>query len=142
MTSSEIQIVRFDGERVTEPIRHAPGSATLHARGEDRNAVIGGNSVIDSTTGGTPNSDLHTDRRPETLASLEDLCRLAHSLDVILLMGPLVEPLDLPLNLRHPATTRFETTLADEIPIVFFRGTEAVADAFEIIRSTCGFDRE
>ena len=38
--------------------------------------------------------------------------------------------------------TRSEVTLTDKIPFVYFRGAEAVADAFEIIRLACGLKED
>jgi len=136
-------VVRFDPNYLLELIDQAPGQVTLYGRGTDRNATVGGPHVAVCTTGGTPNfSDLDHGRRPGTLASLEDFCRLAQSFDVIHMIGPFVEPQDVPTNVRHLSMTRSVVTLTDKIPFVFFRGTEAVADAYEIIRISHGLTPE
>lgn len=136
-------VVRFDPDHLLALIDKAPGEVTLYGRGPDRNATIGGPHVAVCTTGGTPNfSDLDGGRRPGTLASLENFCRLAQSFDVIHMIGPFVEPQDVPTNVRHLSMTRSVVTLTDKIPFVFFRGTEAVADAYEIIRISHGLTPE
>ncbi len=136
-------IVRLDPDHLLDLIANAPGEVTLHGRGDGRDVTIGGRHVGVCTTGGTPNfSDLDRGRRPGTLSSLDDLCRLAQSFDVIHLIGPFVEPQDIPTKLRHLHMTRSVLTLTDKVPFVFFRGTEAVADAYEIIRIAHGMTAE
>ena len=143
MTLLDEGVVRFDPDRVLALIEQAPGQVTLQGRGADRNVTIGGRHVGICTTGGTPNfSDLDGGRRPGTLAHLDDFCRLAQSFDVIHMIGPFVEAQDVPPNLRHLAMTRSVVTLTDKVPFVFFRGTEAVADAYEIIRIGFGLTPE
>ena len=134
MTVSD-DIVRFDPDAVVTYIANAPSSVRLIARGVERDVTIGGRSVGVCTTGGTPNfSDLDDGRRPGTLALLERFCRLAQSFDVIHIIGPFLEPQDVAVNVRHLAMTRAVLTLTDKVPFVFFRGGEAVADAYELIR--------
>ncbi len=131
--------VRFDPEHLMALVKAAPAKVTLRARGPERDVTIGHQHVGVCTTGGTPNfSDLDQGRRPGTLQSLGDFCRLAQSFDVIHIIGPFVEPQDIPTHLRHLEMTRTVLTLTDKVPFVFFRGTEAVADAFEIIRIALG----
>ncbi|MGI9500758.1 MAG: trimethylamine methyltransferase family protein [Geminicoccaceae bacterium] len=132
-------MVRFDPDQLMALIGEAPSEVTLRARGIDRDVTIGGRHVGICTTGGTPNfSDLDDGRRPGTLKALEDFCRLAQSFDVIHMIGPFVEPQDVPTHLRHLEMTRTVLTLTDKVPFVFCRGTEAGADAFEIIRIALG----
>jgi trimethylamine---corrinoid protein Co-methyltransferase len=143
MTAAGEMVVRFDPDLLLELIAKAPGKVTLVGRGGGRNVTIGGRHVGVCTTGGTPNfSDLDRGRRPGTLASLDDLCRLAQSFDVIHMIGPFVEAQDVATSLRHLAMTRSVVTLTDKVPFVFFRGTEAVADAYEIIRVGHGLTPE
>ncbi|MEL6198044.1 MAG: trimethylamine methyltransferase family protein, partial [Pseudomonadota bacterium] len=139
----EDQMVRFDPDAVLELVARAPSQVQLKARGPDRDVTIGGRHVAVCTTGGTPNfSDLEGGRRPGTLDSLADFCRLAQRFDVIHVIGPFVEPQDIAINLRHLEMTRTVMTLTDKVPFVFFRGREAVADAYEIIRIAHGMTAE
>ena len=136
-------IVRFDPDALMDLVSLAPATVELKARGEERDVTVGGRHVGVCTTGGTPNfSDLDGGRRPGTLALLDDFCALAQAFDVIHMIGPFVEPQDVPANLRHYAMTRSVLANTDKVPFVFFRGTEAVADAFEMIRIAKGLDEE
>jgi len=143
MLLSDDQVVRFDPELVMELIDKAPAMVDLQGRGENRNVLIGGSHVGVCTTGGTPNvSDLDGGRRPGSLAALEDFCKMAQTYEVIHIIGPFVEPQDVATNLRHLEMTRTALTMTDKIPFVFFRGTEAVADAYEMIRIANGKTKE
>ncbi len=136
-------IVHFDPDRLMELIAQAPGKVTMHARGNGRDATIGQGHVSVCTTGGTPNfSDLQTGRRPGTLDALNSFCKLAQRFDVIHIIGPFVEPQDISPALRHLHMTRSVMSLTDKVPFVFFRGTQAVADAYELIRIANGISRE
>ena len=137
------EIVLFDPDQLMELIGKAPSSVNLRGRGPNRDVTIGGNNIGVCTAGGAPNfSDLDQGRRPGTIALLESFCKLSQAHDVIHLMGPLVEPQDVPINLRHLEMTRAVVTLTDKVPFVFFRGTQAVADAYEIIRIGYGMSKE
>lgn len=137
------QVIRFDPDLVQSLVALAPSEVTLQGRGAGRDVTIGGNKVAVCTTGGTPNfSDIRNGRRPGTLAALDDLCRVAQAFDVIHMIGPFVEAQDVPSNLRHYAMTRSVLTLTDKVPFVFFRGTQAVADAYEMIRIAHGLTPE
>lgn len=143
MTEDPGDIIRFDPEALMELIAKAPSEITLHGRGPDRQVKVGGKHVGICTTGGTPNfSDLQGGRRPGTLSALDDFCRVSQAFDVIHMIGPFVEAQDIPPNLRHYAMTKSVLTLTDKVPFVFFRGTEAVADAFEMIRIAHGLNQE
>jgi len=136
-------IVKFDSDLLLEQVASAPAKVTLHTRNKDRTVTVGGKNVGICTTGGTPNfSDLDNGRRPGTLEALNNLCRVSQSFDVIHIIGPFIEPQDIDISVRHLEMTRSVTTLTDKVPFVFFRGTEAVADAFEIVRMANGLTAE
>ncbi len=137
------EIVHFDPELVLDLIGKAPPLVTMKARGENRDITIGRNQVGVCTTGGTPNfSDLQQGRKPGTLAKLQDFFRMAQSFDVIHIIGPSVEPQDVPTNIRHLHITQSMTSYTDKVPFVYFRGTEAVADSYGIIRLANGVSKE
>ncbi|MEM8773602.1 MAG: trimethylamine methyltransferase family protein [Pseudomonadota bacterium] len=143
MSDAGDEVIRFDPDRVTELIAMAPGLVTLKGRNPGREVKIGGKHVGICTTGGTPNfSDIKRGRRPGSLEALDDLCRVAQSFDVIHMIGPFVEAQDIPPHLRHYAMTKSVLTLTDKVPFVFFRGTEAVADAYEMLRIVHGLTAE
>ena len=143
MTVTDDDIVRFDPDALMGLIAKAPSEVSLRGRTPDHSVTVGGKHVGICTTGGTPNfSDLQNGRRPGTLAALDDFCRVAQSVDVIHMIGPFVEAQDIPPNLRHFAMTRSVLTLTEKVPFVFFRGTEAVADAYEMIRIVHGLSEK
>ncbi len=137
------QVIKFDPDALMELIAQAPSDIIIQGRGPGREVKIGGRNVGICTTGGTPNfSDLQGGRRPGTLAALDDFCRVSQAFDVIHMIGPFVEAQDVSPNLRHYAMTKSVLTLTDKVPFVFFRGTEAVADAYEMIRIAHGLSVE
>lgn len=135
--------VRFDSDLLLEQIALAPHRVTLQSRNPQRQVTVGGKHVAISTAGGAANfSDLDNGRQPGTLAVLNNFCRVAQHYDVIHFIGPFVEPQDIEPGLRHLAMTRSVVTLTDKVPFVFFRGRQAVADAYEIIRLGNGLSHE
>lgn len=139
MKLGEDDVIYFDPDLIMELIGKAPDTVTLHSRAKDRNVTIGGRNVGVTTSAGSPNcSDLQGGRRPGTLADFEDYCKVAQSFDVIHLFGPVVEAQELPMNLRHLQTTRSVMTLTEKIPFVYFRGKQAIADCYEILRIANG----
>ncbi len=140
---SDDEIVQFDTDLLVAQVSCAPSEVTFRTREAARQITVGGKNVGICTTGGTPNfSDLDNGRRPGSLESLNNFCRLAQSFDVIHIIGPFVEPQDVPTNVRHLEMTKSVVTLTDKVPFVFFRGTEAVADAYEIIRIANGLSED
>ena len=137
------EIVCFDPDLLLDLIGKAPSQVKLFGRGKDRDITIGGHLVGVCTTGGTPNfSDLDGGRRPGSLETLDCFCRMAQRFDVIHMIGPFVEAQDVSPNIRHLEMTRSVAVLTDKVPFVYFRGTEAVADAYEILRLSHGLSEE
>lgn len=135
--------VRFDKAGVLEAVAKAPGEVTLVSRTPERSLTVGGNAVAFCTVGGPPNvSDLDNGRRPGSLRAFEDLIRLAQSFDVIHMLAPMVEPIDIAPSLRHLYMTQVLVTQSDKVHFVYSRGREAVADSFEIIRISQGLTAE
>ncbi|MEM7596494.1 MAG: trimethylamine methyltransferase family protein [Pseudomonadota bacterium] len=140
---AEGEIIRFDPDALMDLIAQAPSKVTLYGRGEGREVVIGGKNIGICTTGGTPNfSDLKQGRNPGTLEALDNFCRVSQAFDVIHMIGPFVEAQDIPPNIRHFAMTKSVLTMTEKVPFVFFRGTEAVADAYEMLRIAHGLTPE
>ncbi len=143
MAEHEDEVIRFDPDALMEIVSKAPSTVTLFGRREGREVVIGGQNIGICTTGGTPNfSDIKQGRNPGTLEALDNFCRVSQSFDVIHMIGPFVEAQDIPPNIRHFAMTKSVLTMTEKVPFVFFRGTEAVADAYEMIRIAHGLTPE
>ncbi len=137
------QQVRLGREIVADAVSLAPPEVTLHSRDPSRNVTIGGKQVVVSTVGGPPNaSDMENGRHPGTLEDFKNFMRLAQSFDVIHLVGPAVEALDVAPQVRHLDYAHAMATLTDRIPFAYCRGTEAVRDALEIVRITRGISAE
>ena len=135
--------VRMAPELVMRCLADAPAEVHLQARNPKCNVDIGGNAVAIGTVGGPPHfSDLQSGRQSGTMAAFENFLRLAQSFDVIHIVGPLVEPIDVDTNVRHLHMTRSQVALTEKIPFVYARGREAVTDALEIVRIAHGMTEE
>ncbi|MEM6497850.1 MAG: trimethylamine methyltransferase family protein [Pseudomonadota bacterium] len=143
MTEMDDGVIRFDTDALMELIAQAPSEITLHSWNPARNVVIGGRNIGITTSAGSPNcSDIERGRRPGTQADFEAFCKVAQAFDVIHFIGPVVEPQDLDLGLRHMHMTRAVATLTEKIPFVYFRGREAIADSYEILRIAHGLSND
>ncbi len=129
------EIVRFGRDFVDETMATAPEVVTLHARNPDATVETGKDKVAIATVGGPPNvSDLEYGRRSGTLEDFRNFMRLAQTYDVIHILGPAAEPMDIEMPFRHLEMTGSMLTLTDKIPFVYCRGAPQVADALEMIR--------
>ncbi len=135
--------VRIEAALVLDAVGRAPTQVTLRTRNPVRQVTAGGKALAFATVGGPPNvSDIENGRRPGTLAAFRDLARLAQSFDVIHLLNPMVEPMDVAPPFRHLRMTRTMVTQSDKVPFVYCRGIQAVADALDIIRLANGLTEE
>ncbi len=88
------QRVRFDPDMVTETIRTAPSTFTLHARNPDHHLQLGGDWMAFGTVGSPPNvSDLDRGRRIGNRVDYQNLLRIA----------PVAQPGPLPVGLSGRA---------------------------------------
>jgi trimethylamine--corrinoid protein Co-methyltransferase len=128
-------IVRFDPSLVETAVANAPRTVHLRGGAEDRGVEVGGRALAVAPVGGPPHiHDLDSGKRPGMLADYRDFTRLSQNFDVIHLLGPCVEPLDVPVQHRHLEMTRAQLTLSDKVPFVFARGAAQVADCFAMLR--------
>ena len=129
------QTVRMDRAIVERALTTAPSQLDLCALDAQRSVRIGGSQVAIAPVAGPPNvTDLERGRRPGSLSAFQDFVRLSQSFDVIHLLGPCVEPQDVPVQDRHMEVTLAQLTLADKVPWVFCRGHRQISDCFEMIR--------
>ena len=88
---------------------------------------------------GCPNAtDLLRGRRPGTLAAYEETLALQQSFDVIHILGPSVEPQDVPSAIRHYAMMQAQITRADKPMFVYARGRGQIEDSLAMIRLGLG----
>ena len=81
---------------------------------------------------GCPNAnDLRRGRRPGDLAAYIETLKLAQTYDVIHMLGPCVEPQDVPIQFRHFEMMRGQLAYCDKPMFVYARGSEQVQDSFE-----------
>ncbi len=101
---------KVDGERVfftprliEEQIKKAPAEFTLYARNPDHNVLIGGSNMVFTPGFGAPFvTDLDNGRRKATLKDFENFVKLTGaSTSQDILSGTVVEPTDVPHEIRH-----------------------------------------
>jgi trimethylamine--corrinoid protein Co-methyltransferase len=135
---------RFDPEMVTETIKTAPSTFTVHARNPTRNLSFGANQLNITPVSGPPNvSDLERGRRSGNWQDYCDFLRLAQSLNVVhFTAGHPVEPIDIPVPIRHYDATRAMITLTDKIYRAYALGEERILDTLEMARIARGVSEE
>jgi trimethylamine--corrinoid protein Co-methyltransferase len=101
---------KVDGQRVfftrglvEAQIKKPPTEFTLHARNPEHNVVIGGRNTVFAPGYGAPFvTDLENGRRKATLKDFENFVKLTNaSANQDLLSGTVVEPTDVPAEIRH-----------------------------------------
>jgi trimethylamine--corrinoid protein Co-methyltransferase len=97
------QSVRLDREIVEAHLGHAPASFVLRARNAERDLHVGGRVVNFGPVNGAPHiSDREGGRRYGDIAAFRNILKLTHSLGVLHWQGGIVvEPVDVPVPLRH-----------------------------------------
>jgi trimethylamine--corrinoid protein Co-methyltransferase len=67
--------------------------------------------------------------------------RLSQAFDVIHVLGQMTEPQDVPVDVRHLATSHAQLTLGDKAPYFYCRGDGQLEDSFEMLRIVHGIDQ-
>jgi trimethylamine---corrinoid protein Co-methyltransferase len=134
--------VRFDRAMVTELIRTAPPSFTLHARNPEHHLQIGGDYLAFGSVASAPNvADLDRGRRVGNRADYQDLVRLSQMLNTVhFLAGYPVEPIDIHASIRHLDATFDALTLADKPIHAYSLGRQRNLDCLEMVRIARGID--
>jgi trimethylamine--corrinoid protein Co-methyltransferase len=111
----ESQIVRLGRDVVEAHLAHAPERFTLRARNRQRDLQVGGNIVNFGPVNGAPNiSDLERGRRYGDLEAFRNILRLTHALGILHWQGGIVvEPVDVPVPVRHLATYQAHIECSD-----------------------------
>ncbi len=96
--------VFFPPELVMEQVSHAPSEFTLHARNPENSVTVGGNHTVHAPGYGSPYvMDYENDKRRsakyDDYVAFTKLCGNSKNCDVV--GGVVVEPNDVPDNLRH-----------------------------------------
>jgi trimethylamine--corrinoid protein Co-methyltransferase len=138
----DTQRVRFDPDMVTDAIKTAPASFTLHARNPAHDVQLGGDWMAFGTVGSPPNvADLDRGRRIGNREDYQNLLRLAQLLNVVhFLSGYPVEPVDVHHGVRHLHATHDALTLMDKAIHCYSLGRQRNIDCLEMVRIARGVD--
>jgi trimethylamine--corrinoid protein Co-methyltransferase len=115
MVNDESQMVRLGRDIVEAHLARAPERFVLHARNPDRHLQVGDNVVNFGPVHGAPNiSDRERGRRYGDLEGFRNILRLTHTLGILHWQGGIVvEPVDVPVAIRHLATYQAHIECAD-----------------------------
>jgi trimethylamine---corrinoid protein Co-methyltransferase len=105
LVDDNTQMVRLGRDVVEAHLKLAPASFVLHARNAERHLHVGGDVVNFGPVTGAPHiNDREHGRRYGDIESFRNILRLIHSLGVLHWQGGIVvEPVDLPVTVRHLA---------------------------------------
>lgn len=109
------QMVRLGRDVVEAHLAHAPERFVLRARNPDRHLHVGGNVVNFGPVNGAPNiNDQEGGRRYGDLEAFRNILRLTHTLGILHWQGGIVvEPVDVPIPIRHLAAYQAHVECAD-----------------------------
>ena len=109
------QMVRLGRDIVDAQLAHAPERFVLHARNPERDLHVGGNVVNFGPVNGAPNiTDRERGRRYGDLEAFRNILKLTHTLGILHWQGGIVvEPVDVPVPIRHLATYQAHIECAD-----------------------------
>jgi trimethylamine---corrinoid protein Co-methyltransferase len=117
LVDDETQMVRLGRDIVEACLAHAPERFVLRARNCARDLHVGGNVVNFGPVNGAPNvSDLDGGRRYGDLESFRNILKLTHRLGILHWQGGIVvEPVDVPVAIRHLAAYRAHIEISDVV---------------------------
>ena len=131
----EGDMVRIGRDVVTAALGTTPRSFRLRSVNPMRERAYAPGQLLFGPGAGCPNAtDLVRGRRPGTLRDYRETLALQQSFDVIHILGPSVEPQDVPAPLRHYALMQAQITRADKPMFVYARGRGQIAESLEMIR--------
>jgi trimethylamine--corrinoid protein Co-methyltransferase len=108
-------MVRLGRELIEAQLRHAPERFVLHARNPARHLHVGENVVNFGPVNGAPNiRDLEGGRRYGDIEAFRNILKLTHALGILHWQGGIVvEPVDVPVPIRHLYTYQAHIECAD-----------------------------
>ena len=130
------ETVYFPADLIEGHVALAPKSIVIKGGVAERDITLELGSLVFQPGAGCPHAtDLERGRRAGTLEDYLELTKLTHHFDALQMLPPLVEPQDVPMNLRHYETMRAQLTLSNKVPFVFSRGTPQVQQSFEMLKA-------
>ncbi len=111
------QLVRLGRDIVEAHLAHAPARFVLHARNPERHLHVGDNVVNFGPVTGAPNiRDQEGGRRYGDLEGFRNILKLTHKLGILHWQGGIVvEPVDVPVAVRHLLTYQAHIEYADTV---------------------------
>ena len=115
VVDEDTQMVRLGRDVVEAHLELAPASFVLQARNPERHLHVGGDVVNFGPVNGAPHiNDRQHGRRYGDIESFRNILRLTHSLGVLHWQGGIVvEPVDLPVAVRHLSVYQAHIECAD-----------------------------
>ncbi|MGD9058736.1 MAG: trimethylamine methyltransferase family protein [Desulfobacterales bacterium] len=132
---------KVDGQRVFFPsrlveaqIKKAPRRFMLHARNPQNNVVVGGGNTVFAPGYGAPFvTDLENGRRKATLQDFENFVKLTGaSINLDVLSGTVVEPTDVPYEIRHAQMMYTAMKYSDKCFMGSTMGAQAAKDCIQM----------
>jgi len=112
----EGDVVRFDPGFLREQAARAPAEFRLRARNPERDLVVGGASMVFGPANGPPFVRVDGQRREGTMADVERLLMMVQVTDALDTPGRnILEPGDVPLDVRHLVRALAATRLTDRV---------------------------
>lgn len=132
--------VRFDPGWCRDKIRTAPRIFTQHARNPERSIQIGGDAQVYAPSFGPPFVyDIERGRRYATIGDFRDITRIHHQLAAVNHSGGVVvEPVDLPVPVRHLHMAHAHLTLNDKPFMGAVTAPERARDTIEMCKLAMG----
>jgi trimethylamine--corrinoid protein Co-methyltransferase len=128
---------------VLDALAAAPRKFRLRAVNPNREQDYELGAMIFMPGVGCPNAnDAERGRRPGSLWDFEEAIKLCQSYDVMHTFGPLTEPQDVPINLRHYATMKTQLEFGDKPMFLFARGRGQVEQGFEMVQAALNLSAE
>ncbi len=139
----ESEMVWIGREMVDAALESAPRSILCRGGVPERDVLLEPGSLVFQPGAGAPHAtDLERGRRPGTARDFHELVKMTQHFDVLQMVPPLIEPQDVPTNLRHYFTMQTQLVESDKLPNIFSRGTPQVRESFEMVRDFRGLDDE
>lgn len=134
LVDDSTEMVRIGPELVAAALGTAPRSIRLRAPNPDREQSFEPGAMLFSAGAGCPNSiDALRGRQAGRLETFEESLKLVQSFDAIHILGPSVEPQDVPPHLRHYAMMQSQLCLSDKPAFIFARGKKQISQSLEMI---------
>jgi len=132
--------VRFDPGWCRDKIKTAPPIFTQHARNPARSIQIGGDAQVYAPSFGPPFvHDMERGRRYATLDDFKEITKLHHQLGAVNHSGGVVvEPVDIPVPLRHLHMAHTHLTMNDKPFMGAVTAPDRARDTIEMCRIAMG----